>query len=336
MTFEERVRALTSLGLTPRQTRFITLVALHGGFCLRRHYAQFAGLQYGKQVRDFLDALVARGIARRVSYKHNRGFLYHVHAKPLYRAIAQDDNRNRRVASPALIARRLMLLDVVIARPDVGWIATEQDKVDIFTTRFGVAPSAFPCRTYHSPTPSSPSTVRAFIHKLPIYLAGDPAVPHFVCLADGVGEGGVEAFLRDHALLLAALPAWTLVVVGPAHTADFEASARAFKRFCGEAAPVLSGFDRVELRWYCHVRQAVAENRFDHLSMPDIAKFRDLCRRMPVTDADALYRQWVSDGDAALNDYAPERPARRYPNARLEIHPLPFIYDQFGDLPGVC
>ena len=45
MTFEERVSAVTPFGFSDRQTRFLVTVALHSGFCLRRHYAAFAGLE---------------------------------------------------------------------------------------------------------------------------------------------------------------------------------------------------------------------------------------------------------------------------------------------------
>ena len=44
MTFDDRVRALEPLGFSERQTRFLVTVALHSGFCLRRHYMAFAGL----------------------------------------------------------------------------------------------------------------------------------------------------------------------------------------------------------------------------------------------------------------------------------------------------
>lgn len=82
MTFEERVAALDFLGLTPRQTRFVATVALHSGYCLRRQYAAFAGLAYGKNTRDFLDALVTAGVAVRESYELNRGHVYHLRANP--------------------------------------------------------------------------------------------------------------------------------------------------------------------------------------------------------------------------------------------------------------
>ena len=61
MTFGDRVAALEPLGLQRiARPRFFVTVALHSGFCLRRHYMAFAGLKYGAGVRDFLDRLVTR------------------------------------------------------------------------------------------------------------------------------------------------------------------------------------------------------------------------------------------------------------------------------------
>ena len=174
MTFEDRIRALEPLGFSTRQTRFVVTVALHGGYCLRRHYAAFAGIGYGRVVRDFLDSLVTRQLAQRVEYRTERGYLYHLHAKSIYRALHQDNNRNRRRASPERIAIKLMLLDFALTRPDVEWLVTEQDKVVVFSERFGVPRADLPQRAYASHYQRAAPTARYFVHKLPIYLAGDP------------------------------------------------------------------------------------------------------------------------------------------------------------------
>jgi hypothetical protein len=57
-------RGLRLVGFTPRQTRFLVTAALHGGYCLRRHYQAFAGLSHGQQVNDFFETLVRRELAR--------------------------------------------------------------------------------------------------------------------------------------------------------------------------------------------------------------------------------------------------------------------------------
>ena len=52
----------------------------------------------GQNSREFVARLVARGFVRAVEPRPvRRGRLYHVHHKPLYEAIGQGDNRNRRL-----------------------------------------------------------------------------------------------------------------------------------------------------------------------------------------------------------------------------------------------
>ena len=85
MTFIERVQALEPLGFSEVQTRFLVTVALHSGFCLRRHYTAFADLKYGQGVRDFLERLVARKLARRFAFRPDRGHVYHLHASSVLR-----------------------------------------------------------------------------------------------------------------------------------------------------------------------------------------------------------------------------------------------------------
>jgi hypothetical protein len=229
-----------------------------------------------------------------------------------------------------------MLLDLVIATPDVEWFATEDDKVALFTTRFDVPRSELPVRTYEAAILGTPPTVRAFVHKLPIFVAGDPPRPHFVCLTESVSDGGCEPFLRDHARLLRSLSAWTLVVAAPSNAPDFTSSHRAFKRFCGQIEAMLPGFEAEDLRWYCDTRKAVEQNRFDRLSVADVGRFRDLRRRLCGPIVDALYEEWLIKGQPALDIYGPERAAEQSYGARLETRILPFRYTQFGDLPGIC
>src|SRR5207244_3206874 len=114
--------------------------------------------QYGKNVRDFLDGLVERRLAQRCRFLPNRGYIYHLYAKSLYRLIEQPENRNRRATSSALMARRLMVLDVVLERPDADWYATEDDKVRLFTERFGLSIEMLPRRVFTPARQGNPST----------------------------------------------------------------------------------------------------------------------------------------------------------------------------------
>ena len=125
---------------------------------------------------------MSRRLARRFDFRRDRGHVYHLCNSSIYTAIAQDDNRNRRRTSAALIARKLMLLDYVLTHRDADWYATEVDKVALFTERFAVPMSDLPRREYASQSWQTPPTCRHFIHKLPISLTGDQPVTSFVFL----------------------------------------------------------------------------------------------------------------------------------------------------------
>ena len=333
MTFDARVEAVGAMGFTARQATFLVHVALHSGYCLRRQYAAFAGLSYGKNVRAFLDALVAKRIAERFSIRADRGHLYHLHARTLYRVLRDEDCRNRREGSAALIARRLMVLDYVLAHRDVEWLATEEDKVEAFTKRFNVSRTDLPQRVSGIPTEERPQAVRYFPHNLPLAVKG--AVVQFVSLVTDTTGHGFERFLQDHAALLRHLAGWSVIAIGPAPTLRLADCDGAFARFL-RLPLVERGAGGDDLRWYLHTRRAVDGGDLSPLSMGDIERFRQLHGRFQAAGVDALYRSWTLRGDEVLAADAAGGVRRPADAGSLITEPLPFDYSQFGSLPGVA
>jgi hypothetical protein len=334
MTLDDRVQALTSLHLTPRQTRFVALVALHSGYCLRRQYLTFAGLQYGKNVREFLDGLVTRRLATRFAYRRDRGYLYHLSARSLYRAIDQEENRNRRHTSPALIARKLMVLDYVLGRQEREWYATEQDKVALFTGRFDVAISDLPHRVYTATDGVGGPTIRYFVHKLPIYLEGEPPVVHFVHLVTDETGRGFEQFLIDHARLLARLPAWVIEAIGAGPVDGLSACQQVFQRFMAGAAAPAPG-DLTDVQWFFETRRLVDAGQLGGLSVADLNRFRDARSKFSAPAIAGLYARWLVEGDRALSRPAADRSSTVARPGRLLIEQMPGQYGQFAALAGV-
>jgi hypothetical protein len=334
MTLDDRVRALTSLHLTPRQTRFVALVALHSGYCLRRQYLTFAGLQYGKNVREFLDGIVTRGLATRFAYRRDRGYLYHLSARSVYRAIDQEENRNRRHTSPALIARKLMVLDYVLGHHEREWYATEQDKVALFTARFDVAVGDLPHRVYTATDGVAGPTTRYFVQKLPIYLEGEPPVVHFVHLVTDETGRGFEQFLIDHARLLARLPAWAIDAVGAGPVDGLSACQQVFQAFTAGAAAPTSG-DLTDVQWFFETRRLVDAGQLGGLSVADLNRFRDARSKFNAPAIARLYARWLVDGDGALSRPAADRSSTAARPGRLVIEQLPGQYAEFAALAGV-
>jgi len=337
MTFEERVRALALLGFSERQTRFLVTVALHGGFCLRRQYMAFAGLSYGAGVRDFLDRLVRQKLATRCDFRRDRGHVYHLHASAIYDAIGQPDNRNRRTASAALIARKLMVLDYVLAHPHQDWCATEEDKVALFVNRLGVPALDLPQRIYVAARRDTPPTTRYFIHKLPIFVHGEPPVVSFVWLVTDVSGDAFEQFVHDHVPLLSHLPQWRIVAVAPRHIPGLPACGPALDRVVAAVGRPRAAPECEALR-SCFVRlDQVERNDLASVSVADIQQFHQTRLQFQSDEFEVLFHRWKLRGDAVLRDRgaAGFLAAIREGRGGLVTEQLVFSYDRFGTRAGV-
>jgi hypothetical protein len=211
MQFEDRVQAVADFGFTRRQARFLVTVMLHSGVCLQRQYTAFAGIVPGQKTRKFFAKLVKRRYARAFRCKHNRGRVYQVHCKALYRAIGQTDSRHRRPLSPARVVHGLMLLDAVLADAQLVWLATDDEKAVHLTTLTRFESERLPSAGIGKP----PAGIgRAPFEKFPIGIdLNGRAV--LLYLATDCEVGRFRAFLQRHFEVLRSLPAWTLRIVAP-------------------------------------------------------------------------------------------------------------------------
>lgn len=222
MTFNERVNAVSELGFTTRQARFLVTVMLNGGVCLPRQYARLAGTAYGHKVNVFFDKLVSLRYAVRCRCVHNRAAVYHVRHQPLYRAIGEAHHRNRKPVPASRVVERLMLLDAVISHPELEWLATVSDKTGFFTAAVSLDASRWPHHTVGG-------TRRCFPDHLPIGVSSTGQIV-LVFLAASSLTDDLKAFLQRHAALLGALPMWTVRLVLPPYVAPVRSSLEAVVR----------------------------------------------------------------------------------------------------------
>src|SRR2546426_3675690 len=96
----ERVKAVMEFGFSDPQARFLLHVLVYSGVFIERQYRAFTGVKHGVKTAEFLTDLVGRGYATAIMPgKLHRGRLFHVQYKPLYEAIGEANNRNRKPAS---------------------------------------------------------------------------------------------------------------------------------------------------------------------------------------------------------------------------------------------
>jgi hypothetical protein len=293
MTVEERVSAIAEFGFTQRQARFLAMVMRHGGVCLLRQYSAFAGIIHGQKTRAFFRKLVSRRYASAYQCRHNRARLYHVHHYPLYREIGEPNSPYRRPVPAGRIVERLMLLDAVLAQQELNWLVTAAAKVAHFTT----SPCPVPVEKLPRGTMrvGSPSLGDPFPDKLPIGIdSSGRAVCLYLVLPSGRDD--FRAFLGRHAALVRTLPVWTLRMVFPRPIAHAYAGLQAVVH--DELETPLHPQTVEELKWYFgqlraapHARIRLTDERSERASE---AFERPRFYR--------LYRQWLKDGDRALDD----------------------------------
>ena len=208
---EDRVAAVARLGFTDRQAAFLTTVMRHSGVCLQRQFAAFCGRANGHSTREFFARLVTDGVARSYACWRRGGTYYHVHAKPLYRAIGEPDSRNRKLLTIPRVVERLMLLDVVLESSDLRWLGTDREKVAYFVHERGIAPCDLPGRVRGRDAGS----IRAgFSGAMPIGIGpGDEVVfGYFVRTGNGAA---VLRFVLHHHTLFERVGRLTLLLVIP-------------------------------------------------------------------------------------------------------------------------
>jgi hypothetical protein len=217
MTDEERIRRVATFGFTHRQAAFLVEVMLHSGFFLGRQYCTFARIARGQKMVDFLEKLTARKLATPYRCGHNKARVFHLHNATLYDAIEQRDVRFRKRMALGRALERLMILDHVITHREFRWLGSEQDKVAHFLTTTSLDRDALP-RLSFGEKPNI--TVRHFPDKLPIGISHDGRRHAFLFLLVNPLPHDFRVFLRRHAELLRALPAWSIELLVPVEQTD--------------------------------------------------------------------------------------------------------------------
>ena len=211
-----RIQKLIDLGFSLRQARFLVHVLVFSGVFIERQYRAFTGVAHGQKTHDFLAKLVTGGYATPITPGAlHRGRLYHVQYKPLYEAIGEPNNRNRKAASLGRSVERLMLLDAVLADTRYGWLGTEQDKRNYFREALerDLLPQWYPHLRFGE---RAAYTMRFFPDKLPIGVPLKGERRHvFLYLATREVPADFRVFLLRHADLLTAVHDWTIRILLP-------------------------------------------------------------------------------------------------------------------------
>ena len=322
MTVQERASTLEPLGFTARQAHFLALAALVSGACCRRQYERFAGLRPGKNVREFLDGLVARGWARRVQYRTDRAHVYHLGGRSLYRVLGTPHGQPHRSPTPVATARRLMLFDAVLAMPDQQWLPTGPDAL-AHLAQLGIAPQWVPRRSPRSSITPPGRRPRAdhLLGSAPVGLAANGTLTFLYLAVDPTAQG-FERFLNDYAPLLTHVPRWVVHVVYPPTVRTQRTHAAVFDRWYRDLPKPVTQED---VRWALDAYRRL-ESGTD-LPLDDVHRLQDLVGAIGRHQFDTWYRGGPNTGQLVLGGAGFA--------GRLTTHTITHRYDQFGSQPGL-
>jgi hypothetical protein len=329
MACSDGVQSIVNKGFTERQARFLALVMRHSGVCLMRQYSTFAGIVFGQKTRVFFTKLVERNYASTYDCAHNRARIYHVRHRELYEAIGEPDSRLRRPPAIPTALERVMLIDAMLASPDIVWLATPDEKVAHLTTLARIPFEDLPHVTIGD---GDARQVRHFPDRLPLGVHPEGRVV-LVYLSFDPFRDDFRSFLQRHAAMVAGLPAWTIRIVLPVHRAiaaqDFEQTAR------NQLAGPLSQRVWDELRWYFEQLRAARSGAPGDI---DEVRFRRDRHAFQAPRYPVLYRAWLQDGERVLTLASSSKIADALASGAGKIEPmiLPHSYAHLSPLVGIA
>ncbi len=291
MTLDERIQAVVDFRFTERQARFLVLVMRHAGVCVPRQYASFAGIANGgRRCNAFFDRLVRRGYAVASNCVHNRARLYHLHSKRLYYAIGEPKSRYRRPVPARGAVQRLMLLDAVLASPDLNWLTSASETLTYQPTLTGSTPAG------HAQNLAEPMSERRCVgsDRFPIGIDSNGQAV-LVYLATEPSTDGLRTFLQDNAKLLRAVSAWTIRLVFPRPLDRFYDGYQTVIR--EELESPVHPATINELKWYFDNRRKASQGPVH----PQTQGFLDVGAKVFGSPRfTLLYRRWLKYGDAVF------------------------------------
>jgi hypothetical protein len=287
----ENVAAISSLGYTTDEARFLYIVAMHSGYFVPRQFLTATGTKWGKRSNQFVAKLESRGHATWREYDRTGG-VYHLVSKTIYRRIGNEDLRNRRRHSVEFIRTRLLLLDFVLDNPSCTYLETESDKLRFFCDELGIPRTALPAKSYAG-SPGTEPTLRYFVDKFPMFVvragSGSPPVVTFSHIDPGQASlAGFANHIHAYLPLFRQLADFSFLYIAnsPVHFVRAEEFFSSLVK-----VPLEADVCREVLRYF-RLRNAWDRKKYGSLSANDIEWLKDATLRFHGDRFDSWYAGW--------------------------------------------
>jgi hypothetical protein len=336
MTTLERAQALQDFGYDADEAQFLCIAALHGGYFLRRQFLSFVRGTKGWKDVTLINKLSANEHCRINVYRHER-MVYHLSSKPIYEALGEPNNRNRRQHQPATIKGKIMALDFVLEHPTFDFLATEREKLEYFVGTRNVRQEDLPTRLYASPHGNAPAA-KHFVESYPISIQdganGDP-ISHFCYVDEGLqSTDRFATYLSQYRRLFRTLGHYQVIYVAE-DSRLFASAERVFQKFVESisALPEAISLEDERLLTYFKNRRAYEQRDFSAFDTAAIIHFRNEKSHFAGDRYETLYTRWKTADAASLRNADASRQVGTTTSAgHFSTHILDYDYDLFGTL----
>lgn len=286
----ENIAAISSLGYTADEARFLYLVAIHSGYFVPRQFLTSSGAKWGKRSNHFAAKLESRGHVTWREYDRTGG-VYHLVSKTIYRRIGYENLRNRRRHSIEFIRTRLLLLDFILANPSHDYLETEPDKLHFFCEDLRIPRTVLPAKSYEG-SPRTEPTLRYFVDKFPLFVqrpnCSPPAVT-FSYVDPGLASlAGFANHIHAYLPLFRQMGDFSFLYIANslAHATQAE------ECFSSVVRPPIEADVSIEARRYFRLRNAWELKKYGLLSSNDVEWLKEAMHRFHGARFDECYRAW--------------------------------------------
>ncbi len=152
---QDHLDRLRDFGYNKQEARFLYLAATHSGYFTRHQFLSFTHQTKGCLVHRFTTKLLTQHHALATQYGH-KTYVFKLTSRKIYDLIGKQDLRDHRFHTADFIRTRLLVLDFVLAHPDLQYLESKEEKLKFFHEQLGV-----PDRLLLGQTDSTGAWIRA-------------------------------------------------------------------------------------------------------------------------------------------------------------------------------
>ena len=285
----EQLAAVQSLGYSPEEARFLSIVATHSGYFAMRQFISFGHANPGKRSDPFVKKLKSRGHAGWREYPRLGG-VYRLSSKSLYRALDKENLCSSRRHSTEFIRTRLLALDFVLRNQLHRYLETESEKTAYFCDQRGVPRDALPAKTHARSAGTAPA-VRYFADNFPLFLDHSAdCLPTFTYVNPGNATfAGLAHHLNPYKKLFVHLRDFRFLYISdsPSH---FLFAERCFRSFAKAVERSVTD----DLLRYFRLRGAWDQKEYGSLTNDDVEWLEGADARFKGPETERRYAVWCA------------------------------------------